>query len=73
MTTKTDQRAPRPTGRGISGQTAPGLGRLRPDHAAQHGRATAHAAAARGPAPRRMPRSGASMDYQQGFFSGPAG
>lgn len=70
MQTKPTERAIGPNDRVTAGAKPRTEARIRPDHAAQHGRSTPRdAATRRGPAPAE---GSVSMDYQQGFFSGPA-
>jgi hypothetical protein len=71
MQTKTDQRALRPNGRPLSGHDATPA-RVRPDHAHSHGRATPRTAETRRVGAHMQAQSGASMDYQLGFTSGPS-
>lgn len=68
MQTKHTERAIGPKDRATPAQSPRTETRIRPDHAAQHGRSTPRdAATRRGSAPTQ---GGISMDYQQGFFSG---
>lgn len=72
MLTKPDQRALCPNGRPLSGHDNTPAARIRPDHAATHGRATPRAVAARRVSGQMQAQSGASMTYQLGFTSGPS-
>ena len=70
MQTKPTERAIGPNDRVTPGHAPRFEARIRPDHAAQHGRSTPRdAATRRGTA---QTTGGTSMDYQQGFFSGPS-
>ena len=71
MQTKPTERAIGPNDRVTSGHSARSEARIRPDHAAHHGRSTPRDAATRRGAAQTT--GGTSMDYQQGFFSGPSG
>lgn len=65
MQTKPTERAIGPNDRPSTGQDARPEARIRPDHAALYRRSSPRRGAAK--------VSGAvSMDYQQGFFSGPS-
>ena len=71
MQTKPTERAMCPNDRVTPGAKPRSEARIRPDHAAHHGRsAPRDVATRRGTA---QTQGGTSMDYQQGFFSGPAG
>lgn len=70
MQTKSTQRAIGPNDRTSPGRSLRSEARIRPDHAAQHGRITPRDATARRGA--ALAKDTASMDYQQGFFSGPS-
>jgi hypothetical protein len=72
MQTKPENRALRPNGRTLSGHETKPAARVRPDHAASHGRATQRAATARRASAQMQAQGGASMDYQMGFTSGPS-
>lgn len=73
MQTRSDHRAMRPAGRGVPGPHDIKTPRDRTEHATSHGRATPRDAATRRPSAQMQARSGASMDYQLGFTSGPSG
>jgi hypothetical protein len=67
MQTKNTERAIGPKHRATQAQSPRTETRIRPDHAAHHGRSTPRdAATRRGNA---QTQDGLSMEYQQGFFS----
>ena len=71
MQTRHTERAKSPNDRPTPAKSPRAEARLRPDHAAQHGRSTPRdAATRRGP---DKAKGGLSMDYQQGFFSSSSG
>lgn len=72
MQSKPDYRAPRPEGHVVSGPTTKPEMRVRPDHATRNGRSGPRDTGARRVGARLKASAGASMDYQQGFTSGPA-
>lgn len=71
MKTKHTERAIGPNDRATAAKAPRPEGRIRPDHAAQHGRSTPRDAATRRGAAQTAGQTsgGISMDYQQGFFS----
>jgi hypothetical protein len=71
MQTKPTERAMGPNDRVTPGLTPRSEARIRPDHAAHHGRSTPRDAATR--RGKAQSEGSTSMDYQQGFFSGPTG
>ena len=72
MTVKSDHRATGPNTQAMSGSTSSAGARVRPDHSAHHGRASSRDASARRHGARKQAQTGAFMDYQQGFTSGPS-
>jgi hypothetical protein len=68
MQTKHTERALSPKDHSTPAQTPRSEARIRPDHAAHHGRSTLRDAMMRRGT--GQPRGGITMDYQQGFFSG---
>jgi hypothetical protein len=72
MTVTSERRANGPNTQTMSGVPSPAGARVRPDHAAHHGRAASRDATARRPGARTQAQTGAFMDYQQGFTSGPS-
>lgn len=74
MTIKPDQRALRPNGTSIPGAGTAGTNApLRPAKAAGKARVAERGGPRPRPASQMQAQTGASMDYQLGFSSGPAG
>jgi hypothetical protein len=72
MQTKPQKRALGPNDTGTVATNVSTPARMRPDHAAHHGRSTPRDAATRRNDARMQAQTGASMDYQMGFTSGPS-
>jgi hypothetical protein len=72
MQAKSDHRATRPNDRSITGPKMPVPTRIRPDQAPSHGRDMQRGIAPRRLAAHMQAQTGASMDYQLGFTSGPS-